>query len=156
PVVMDFGLARRTEEGDVRLTHSGAILGTPAYMSPEQAGGETAAVGPASDVYSLGVMLYEGLTGRLPFGGALADGLWQIKYQEPERPSAVRPDLDPQLEAIVMRAMAKPVGARYGSAGELAAALGDYVRLAESRPGPASRPAISLTQPALPGGPAPK
>ena len=72
PVVMDFGLARRPlAAGEERLTHSGTVMGTPAYMSPEQVDGDRQAVGPCSDIYALGVILYEMLTGRLPFDGSL-------------------------------------------------------------------------------------
>jgi serine/threonine protein kinase/WD40 repeat protein len=137
PVVTDFGLARRADSSDVRLTHSGAVLGTPAYMSPEQAAGDPERVGPASDVYSLGAMLYELATGRLPFAGGLADVLWQIRSEEPKRPSAVRPDVDPHLEEIIMRAMAKKIEDRYPGMGEFAAALASYLR--EERAGPVNR-----------------
>src|SRR5207248_3269451 len=68
PVIMDFGLARRAQE-NARLTRSGSVLGTPAYMAPEQVKGDPKAVGPASDIYSMGVILYEMLTGELPFNG---------------------------------------------------------------------------------------
>jgi Spy/CpxP family protein refolding chaperone len=148
PVIMDFGLARRADKGDVRLTHSGAIMGTPAYMSPEQAAGDPAAVGPGSDIYSLGVMLYQLATGRLPFDGTLADVLYKIRTQEPKPPTALRPDLSPQLEGIIMRAMAKSVEKRYASADDFAAALDDYLRQEEPRTGPVNRVAAHLTRPA--------
>jgi predicted Ser/Thr protein kinase len=134
PVVMDFGLARRADRGDVRLTQTGALMGTPAYMSPEQAGSDPAAVGPASDVYSLGVMLYELATGRPPFAGSLADVLWQIRAEEPTRPTELRPDLSPELERIILRAMAKSVDKRYPTAGAFAAALEDYLQRQEEAP----------------------
>src|SRR5262249_41827182 len=77
PVILDFGLAHRLCPGEVRLTRSGQPLGTPAYMAPEQVGG-VRGMGPACDVYSLGVILYELLTGRVPFEGSLAEVLGQI------------------------------------------------------------------------------
>ena len=143
PVVMDFGLARRFQAEDARLTRVGAIVGTPAYMPPEQVAADTDAASPACDVYSLGVILYELLTGRLPFEGPVAAVLGQILYQEPERPTALRPDLAPALEAICLKAMAKKVEDRYASMTELRDALSAYLRgsgpteaTAEAAPGP--------------------
>ncbi len=88
PMVMDFGLARRARGGDARLTQLGTALGTPAYMPPEQISGDVAAMGPGSDVYSLGVILYELLTGRLPFSGDAMAMLSQVLLDEPSPPSA--------------------------------------------------------------------
>src|SRR5262249_36496034 len=84
PVVMDFGLARRFNTTDDRLTRQGALLGTPAYMAPEQVSETSESAGPVSDVYSLGVILYELLTGRTPFQGSLASLLVQIVSAELE------------------------------------------------------------------------
>jgi tetratricopeptide (TPR) repeat protein/predicted Ser/Thr protein kinase len=137
PVVMDFGLAWRLDREDARLTKSGSILGTPAYMSPEQVRGDVSALGPGCDIYSLGVLLYEMLTCRLPFQGSTATVLGQILTQDPPRPSSHRPDLDPSLEAVCLRAMARNVEDRYATMGELAEALGNYLRASApgARPG---------------------
>ncbi len=128
PVIMDFGLARRAVPGDARLTASGALLGTPAYMSPEQVNGDLEAMGPASDIYSLGVILYELLTGRPPFQGPVAAILGQILKTQPEPPSKHRPELDSSLEAICVKAMAKKPAERYASMKELASALAEYLQ----------------------------
>jgi hypothetical protein len=129
PIVMDFGLARRARADAVRLTQSGTALGTPAYMPPEQVQGKLEEIGPGSDIYSLGVILYELLTGRLPFlaSDALAM-LSQVLLDEAPPPSRFRPDLDQELDAICLKAMAKKVEDRFSSMAELAAALQDFLR----------------------------
>jgi serine/threonine protein kinase len=120
PKVVDFGLARRAE--DVRLTRTGTVIGTPAYMSPEQVDGQP--TGPATDIYSLGVILYQLLAGRLPFEGKTLSQLsYQIVHTEPPSLSSLRPDLDPHLTGACHKAMAKVPVERFTTMAELAAAL---------------------------------
>jgi serine/threonine protein kinase len=123
PVLMDFGLARSFTAQSRQLTALGATVGTPAYMAPEQVRGDGKAIGPATDVYALGVILYEVLTGTLPFEGPPVALFGQILHAQPEAPSARRPGLDARLDAICLRAMAKEPGERFASMAALADAL---------------------------------
>jgi predicted Ser/Thr protein kinase len=133
PKITDFGLAKRVagEPGASAtggLTATGAIMGTPGYMAPEQASGRKGAVTTAADVYALGAVLYECLTGQPPFHAASPiDTILQVLEQEPERPSAVRPGINRDLELICLKCLAKEPQARYGSADALAADLESWL-----------------------------
>jgi class 3 adenylate cyclase/predicted Ser/Thr protein kinase len=127
PVVMDFGLAREVRTGATEQTHEGTILGTPSYMPPEQVRGDVGAMGPCSDVYSLGVVLFELLTGEVPFKGNALDVLAMHLRDEPPPPSTIRPDVDAHLEAICLKAMAKEPCRRFLSMAEFAQALDEYL-----------------------------
>ncbi|MBI4613130.1 MAG: VCBS repeat-containing protein, partial [Planctomycetes bacterium] len=127
PVLMDFGLARRLA-GEKTLTVSEAILGTPSYMSPEQALGKTREVGPVSDVYGLGGILYYAITGQPPFLGTTVENiLYQVIHREPVAPRAMNPAVPRDLEVIALKCLSKEPGRRYASAGALAADLGRFL-----------------------------
>jgi predicted Zn finger-like uncharacterized protein len=114
PQIMDFGLAKRTSD-DAGQTVDGSILGTPAYMPPEQARGEQAKVGPASDQYSLGAVLYELLAGRRPFEGPAHSVLAKLLSEEPPGLRSLRADVPRDLEAICQKAMCKEPEGRYAA-----------------------------------------
>ncbi len=133
-IIVDFGLVWRIGARSERLTRVGLVVGTPMYMSPEQASGKVEDIGPGCDIYSLGVILYELLTGHPPFEGSEAIVLGQVLFVEPPPPSRYRIDLDPRLEAICLKAIAKGLDRRFATMGELAMALGDYLRSAEGTP----------------------
>ncbi len=128
PLVADFGLAKFSgEQGE--LTQSGDQLGTPAYMAPEQAAGHSAAVTAVSDVWSLGVILFELLTGQRPFPGKNHDEVARlVRTAEPLRPRTVRPGLPRDLEAVLLQCLEKKPARRYRSAGALADDLGRWLR----------------------------
>jgi serine/threonine-protein kinase len=127
--VTDFGLAKRVyEERTTNLTATGAILGTPSYMAPEQAAGGRGEVGPGADVYSLGALLYALLTGRPPFQGpSPVDTVLMVLEQDPVPPRLLNARVDRDLEMIVLRCLQKPQELRYASAGELAGDLQHYL-----------------------------
>jgi serine/threonine protein kinase/Flp pilus assembly protein TadD len=123
PKITDFGLAKKLE-GDSSQTKSGTLMGTPSYMAPEQARGDVKDIGPLADVYSLGVILYELITGRTPFlGASILDTLQQVRSQEPVPPSRLQPKVPRDLETICLKCLQKDSAKRYASAGDLAADL---------------------------------
>lgn len=128
PLVTDFGLAKRFGvEND--LTRSGVVVGTPSYMSPEQASGRRDNIGPASDIYSLGCVLYHALTGRPPLvAESLMELVMLVLEQDPTPPRALRPRLDRDLEMIVIRCLQKPPDLRYDTAEQLADDLEAFLR----------------------------
>jgi serine/threonine protein kinase len=121
-LLTDFGLAVSAVTTE-RLTVDGLLIGTPVYMSPEQASGENSTLSPAADIYSLGAVLYEMITGVLPFRAPLLELLRRIKMEQPPPLETFRPEIDPALSSIVGRAMAKSTSDRFQSAAEFAAAL---------------------------------
>jgi serine/threonine protein kinase len=131
PRITDFGLAKQLDDKNglgQPLTRAGAIMGTPEYMAPEQAGTAAGPVGPATDVYALGVILYELLAGRPPFqGDSTLDVLRQIETAEPVRPGRLRPKLPRDLETICLKCLQKESRRRYAGADALAADLRHFL-----------------------------
>jgi serine/threonine-protein kinase len=117
----DFGIAKAASEAQ-QLTRTGMLMGTPEYMSPEQAEGE--GVDHRTDLYALGVVLYRMLVGRVPFQGSTPHAtLHNVIYEEPPPPRSLNPDLEPGVEAVILKAVAKRPGQRYQSGAELGKAL---------------------------------
>ena len=129
--ITDFGLAKRLD-GEAGQTVDGTVMGTPNYMSPEQAQGRIEAIGPKTDVYALGAVLYELLTGRPPFVGETAMAtVDQVIHREPLPPSYLQPRIPRDLETICLKCLEKDPARRYASGDDLADDLGRYL---ENRP----------------------
>ncbi len=126
--ISDFGLAKKLDTGD-SVTRDGSVMGTPSYMPPEQARGDASAISPRSDVYSLGAVLYQMITGRAPFvSDSMMDTLVQVIHRDPVQPRELQPGVPIDLETICIKALQKEPNNRYQSCKELAEDLRRYVR----------------------------
>ena len=132
PKITDFGLAKRLDSTSVAWTQDGAVLGTASYMAPEQASGHVQNIGPAVDIYALGAILFELLTGRPPFeADSWNQTIDQVLHSEPAPPTRLNPAVPRDLETICLKCLEKDPRRRYVSAEELAADLGRFL---ESKP----------------------
>jgi eukaryotic-like serine/threonine-protein kinase len=151
PVVLDFGLAKQvggTNPNEPILTLMGAVLGTPSYMAPEQVRGNLEAIGPATDIYALGVILFELLTGRPPYTGPLNVIMGQTLAAPIPTVKIYRPDVDARLDAICRKALAKKPADRFASAAEVVTVLGYYLRapISAAPPPPAVKAPVNDAQ----------
>ena len=154
PKITDFGLAKWLDVPSGQQTQSGAVLGTPSYMAPEQAQGKSALVGPATDVYALGAILYEMVTGRPPFHAATSqETVQQLLTEEPLPPSRLQPRVPRDLETICLKCLQKDAARRYASADALADDLRRFLdqQPIRARPTPAWERALkwALRRPAV-------
>jgi serine/threonine protein kinase len=145
PVIMDFGLARRECPGDETLTREGAMMGTPAYMSPEQMEGVLDRIGPATDIYALGVILFELVAGRRPFVGSTVSLAAQVLRDEAPSLLDLRPDADHLLIEVCAKCLNKQPEVRFATGNEMAAALDQFGKTTAPPRIPAS-PKISANE----------
>jgi serine/threonine protein kinase len=138
PKITDFGLAKCLDGSEETLTNTSAIMGTPAYMAPEVARGEMRGVGPAVDIYALGAILHELLTGQVPFPGRNQQFVLDlIRSRKPQSPTSLRPDIPPDMEAICLNCLEKAPANRPASALGLAEKIRDTFNGARELPGQA-------------------
>ena len=133
PVIMDFGLAHFDMPDEPQLTQDGQLMGTPYYMSPEQAVGHSSEIGPLTDLYALGVILYEMLTGERPITGrTVGEVLRNVHTQQPIPPIEHRPQIDQTLSDLCLKAIAKSPADRFASMAEFAKTLASYLKTIKS------------------------
>jgi serine/threonine protein kinase len=143
PVIMDFGLACQVRNEDSRLTQQGVVMGSPAYMAPEQMEGDSTRIAAAADQYSLGVILFELLTGQLPYRGTVSAVINQVATKPTPAISSLRNEIDPRINAFCLRMMAKSAGERFPS---MKAVAEEITRiLAASSPKTAEKPTATAS-----------